>query len=124
MKTKGTLMTQQSLTQLINGKKSYLCVAAYVVYWIGIKNMWWHQNASFEVTLVAGFGASMRHAIQKLNDDVNAAPDVPVIVTATSVAPNPAIASLPQQPLIPQQPVANAPLNPQPTSTLTGLGNK
>lgn len=63
-------MTKQSITTFLSGKKSYLCVAAYFVYQFGLSKAWWVPNHTFEVSLVGGFGASMRHAIQKAADGV------------------------------------------------------
>lgn len=75
-------MNTQSIADFINGKKSYLCVAAYLVYQLGLGKGLWLPNHAFEVSLVAGFGASVRHAIQKVNDDVNETPDAPVVDNA------------------------------------------
>lgn len=90
-------MNTQSITDFISGKKSYLCVAAYLAYQVGLAQKWWTPNHTFEVSLIAGFGASVRHAIQKVNDDVNDSPDT-VETAPPVVAPQTITITVPHTP--------------------------
>lgn len=56
------------LTNLINsldGRKTYICVIAWVVYKIGSLHGWWMPNPTLETSLLAGAGLALRDAVNK-----------------------------------------------------------
>jgi len=51
------------------GKKTYLLALGAAVYAVGIQAGWWHESHLADMLLLAGGGATLRHAIGSVTDE-------------------------------------------------------
>lgn len=74
----------QTISDTINGKKTYISIAAYAAYCIAVQHNLMAAAPSIEVLLKSSIGASLAHKLAKLAPETPEAPAAVLEGTKTS----------------------------------------